>query len=988
MSDIELKLLLDGKQHDATLLNSDKIWQQLRRTALDTYNKMQSGSKPVEGSLGAMRERLERLNSIFDRTKVGSDRFNSIAAEVGKTKDKIREAEAQAAIFSHRTESVADKLSMWGNAVTGFNQGLELARKGLDFFSKPLNIAGQFEDAKVQLSVLLGGVDAAQKRIDELAQFSASTPFEFPQIVQASKVLQTFGGDILAVGKNLTMIGDVSSGTGQPIEELALHFGRLYDSIQSGRPAGEALMRLQEIGALTGKSREEIEKAISSNKDAAATWDIVTNSLGRYKGMMEQQSQTLNGMASNMRDQITLLLRDAGNEVLPIAKDIYDVLIPAIGDLRGNLDVIIPTMKTIAIVTAAWTLAMYGAEAAAKAKAIATALATYAVKLFNFTMAMNPIAATVAALISLVAILAQVTDGFNFTTMAVKDEIKAKKEEIESTRISLGLQEDNIKRLIEEAKRTNATAETIDNLNKKLEETNQRRIQLANTESWIKATEAATEYIDSLENLAGGVIGNLLSGKSVGETVLDVQNALSREEFAKTQLFTGSIEKRIQAANVRMNGATLEQKKILLTYIQTLQSMDSLNANASKVPVVGIVAKDEEKKIGELKKEVNTLKASLDNYKPTQLAEIEAVNKQIEAKEKLISVIEKEKVSRGGSSSNKVTTTVETVKRDITIPNLQAKGADTQSSSYQKEIDSMNILNAAKEEFFRKDLERYEEEKFNQWLNVATQTEIDNMLLAEHQNISSLKSQLLASEDLEKQQALEKDIQRAEQKKNVLQNEAQALKNYVIQEMQYGTQQYDAKENLGKQFNRLANEATRNAISNAIMASVAEEMAWVVKIVPWPFNIIAAPAAGLAIQYLLEQAIPKFATGEVDIVGSSHANGGRMVNIEGGESIINRNATQKNRDVLELINNGATLSVSEQNRAAKINSILTMPLPNNTVNNFSNVSANFEAGMNRMSERLESKFDKLIEVERKITLSLSEFDEKYSNYKKSIDELK
>ena len=107
MSDIELKLLLDGKQHDATLLNSDKIWQQLRRTALDTYNKMQSGSKPVEGSLGAMRERLERLNSIFDRTKVGSDRFNSIAAEVGKTKDKIREAEAQAAFMAERKDVYA-----------------------------------------------------------------------------------------------------------------------------------------------------------------------------------------------------------------------------------------------------------------------------------------------------------------------------------------------------------------------------------------------------------------------------------------------------------------------------------------------------------------------------------------------------------------------------------------------------------------------------------------------------------------------------------------------------------------------------------------------------------------------------------------------------------------------------------------------------------------------------------------------------------------
>jgi len=50
--------------------------------------------------------------------------------------------------------------------------------------------------------------------------------------------------------------------------------------------------------------------------------------------------------------------------------------------------------------------------------------------------------------------------------------------------------------------------------------------------------------------------------------------------------------------------------------------------------------------------------------------------------------------------------------------------------------------------------------------------------------------------------------------------------------------------------------------------------------------------------------IQQFADGEIDINGKSHAEGGILAEIEGGESVINKSATAKSKNLLEAINNG------------------------------------------------------------------------------------
>lgn len=195
-----------------------------------------------------------------------------------------------------------------GAAVVGFAKGM-------------ISGAAEMERYETQFSVLLGSLDAAKARIKELTQFAASTPFEIPQVVEASKILQTFTGDVLSTGDGLKMIGDVAAGTGQDIAGVATWFGRMYDSLKSGRPIGEAAARLQEMGALSGESRakiEELAKTIASGSATIETvWPEVASMFGRYSGMMEKQSETLEGAWSNLQDTLGMGMSRLGEKILP-----------------------------------------------------------------------------------------------------------------------------------------------------------------------------------------------------------------------------------------------------------------------------------------------------------------------------------------------------------------------------------------------------------------------------------------------------------------------------------------------------------------------------------------------------------------------------------------------------------------------------------------------------------------------------------------------
>lgn len=192
----------------------------------------------------------------------------------------------------------------------------------------------ELERYKTQFAVLLGSVDAAKQRMADLVKFAASTPFELPEIAKASKTLEVMTRGVLSGAEGLRLVGDAAAVTGQPFSEVAMWVGRAYDAIKSGRPFGEAAMRLQEMGILSGTARGKIEELQASGASAADVWAVLRGEMEKSSGGMQQLSQTGEGLMSTLNDTISGALASLGDKFQDLAKDKIKTLIDWIAYLQ------------------------------------------------------------------------------------------------------------------------------------------------------------------------------------------------------------------------------------------------------------------------------------------------------------------------------------------------------------------------------------------------------------------------------------------------------------------------------------------------------------------------------------------------------------------------------------------------------------------------------------------------------------------------------
>jgi hypothetical protein len=206
------------------------------------------------------------------------------------------------------------------------------------FIVSSSNAASNIESLTMQFETLLGGADAAGKRMEEIVKFAASTPFEIQELAATSKLLQKMGGTLLATGDGLRMVGDASAIVGKPLEEIGLHIGRVFAAMTSGTSAGESVGRLQELGLITGDVKRELEALAAAQKKG--TVEVLTSekALAKLKGIlsanegaMARLAATTQGKLSNMKDNLSQLQVAFGtgfNEGLKDALDATNTFLP------------------------------------------------------------------------------------------------------------------------------------------------------------------------------------------------------------------------------------------------------------------------------------------------------------------------------------------------------------------------------------------------------------------------------------------------------------------------------------------------------------------------------------------------------------------------------------------------------------------------------------------------------------------------------------
>ena len=224
-------------------------------------------------------------------------------------------------------KSVSDSLKNVGSTLTGIGGKLtaSVTLPILGIGGASLKLASDFEQTQVAFTTMLGDADKAKALFNELRDFSASTPFEFPEIRDAGRSLLAFGVNAEDVTESLRRIGDISAGVGAPVGEIAELYGkakvqgRLFAE-DINQFQGRGIPILQELATVLGVSTAEVKNLVEKGKvgfpELEQAFQNMTNNGGQFAGMMEAQSQTLGGLFSTLKDTVTLTLADLGAQII------------------------------------------------------------------------------------------------------------------------------------------------------------------------------------------------------------------------------------------------------------------------------------------------------------------------------------------------------------------------------------------------------------------------------------------------------------------------------------------------------------------------------------------------------------------------------------------------------------------------------------------------------------------------------------------------
>ena len=370
MAEISLKIKSDFAQAEAdfkSLIGTSEKLQKVNdvnskeykalSNQIDRYiekNKLSTvAMTATQGKSAALAAEYKKLQTQIQ--SLISKGLDPMSPALDKLKNRMGEIQSYAPKASSSFNTMLSSLSALG---IGFGT-YQIANKIIDIGRASLTAAANMEQQQVALTTMLGSTEKATELLSDLQAFAASTPFQFEELVDASKRMIAFGFSAEEVTQKLGMIGDVSAGLSQPIGDMIYLFGQIKTQ---GRAMTQDLMQFanrgvpiyDELAKVLGVSTSEVKKFAEQGKIGFKEIDQVfknmTSEGGKFAELMDAQSQTLAGRWSNFNDQLDRTAVALGKEMAGPASDlitIFSALLEKMGAMNDGPDSITMTGSII-----------------------------------------------------------------------------------------------------------------------------------------------------------------------------------------------------------------------------------------------------------------------------------------------------------------------------------------------------------------------------------------------------------------------------------------------------------------------------------------------------------------------------------------------------------------------------------------------------------------------------------------------------------------
>jgi tape measure domain-containing protein len=240
-------------------------------------------------------------------------------------------------------------------AIEGFGRFVFFAKyageAAMGFANALLGQNANMEQSRAAFIGLLGSGQAADAMLHRLWSFAATTPFEFPELVQDTQELMGMGFAARDVVPVLQAVGDAAAGVGrgkEGVDRMTLALGQMQ---ARGKVTGQDMLQLTEAGIPAWKilanamhlSVDQVQQLSEQGKLGADSVTLLWQGMERmYGGQMARQAQTFNGLLSTLHDNAMMALMTFSGPLFNMAKSSLSQLTtlagsPAFGQFAKTL---------------------------------------------------------------------------------------------------------------------------------------------------------------------------------------------------------------------------------------------------------------------------------------------------------------------------------------------------------------------------------------------------------------------------------------------------------------------------------------------------------------------------------------------------------------------------------------------------------------------------------------------------------------------------
>jgi tape measure domain-containing protein len=291
---------------------------------------------------------------------------------------------------------------------------------------------------------MLGSADKARTLVEGLRQDAAATPFEFGELQEGAKKLIAFGESATTVRDSLKRIGDISSGIGAPIAELADIYGkarvqgRLFAE-DINQLTGRGIPIIGELAKQFGVAESEVRGLVESGKvnfsNLEQAFASLTGEGGKFFNLMAKQSESLPGVVSTAFDAVKSAGGALGQELVKAfnLKDVIKSFGEGISNLVQSFQSLDPAVKKVILVVGAIAAAAGPVLVAFGAIAAAIPALTAGLGLAGaaFAALTGPIGLTIAAVTAAVAAFALFSSASGSLNSGATDAFKKQQSAVE-----------------------------------------------------------------------------------------------------------------------------------------------------------------------------------------------------------------------------------------------------------------------------------------------------------------------------------------------------------------------------------------------------------------------------------------------------------------------------------------------------------------------------------------------------------------------------